>query len=987
MSIRHLRDAFCVFCILLTSSFVFAQQNCYNSSDLTNEIFIFDLATGSISETITIPSNVEATGYNLGGDTIWLLDEDELYFIDLNATSPSAQAVLTSTGVDDDGLDGPYGDGIQFNDFDGIAVDTNGIIYAGNVSKSSHAIIAISPITGKVIPGFFDGDDYLPVFNNDDVRIDGLGFDPITNELYAILNTGDGDVGSDTLYKVNLTDGSTTFVSDFDVADVEGMTFDDLGQMYIVTGNTSLPTTDQDKIWRVDINSGELTELYSLSGEDNESCSCLKNAASSRIEISGYVFWDQDNSTTRNYADTGHNDYTVYLYHDLNSNGTFQIGVDTLIDSVLTNINGFYYFRIRHDAAQPNYLTISSTDDLPVGSVFTTDNIESASFTSHRQVITNLNFGYNSDVNVITGYVFEDKNVDTIFNAAVEIGTAPVKVYLFNDINSNGILNIGTDVLLDSVVTNNDGSYAITRSYVGGTDRYLITTNSVDIPSGDTLTTDNLESAIFLSSGNLDAANNFGHNSSTGPIPNTITGIAYGDIDEDAILDPEEARLLGVLVNLYKDVNNNGVIEANEPLIDSENTNGSGFYEFKVDYTSYTDSLTKKITNSHNDGEQNGSTMSRSSSDLDFGSEKVGLRFINLDIPVGAIILEAYVTVTARDNGSGGTHTSTIQGEVSSYPYPFASFDNNISNRKLTDSSTVWNIPNFVAGVSVTTPDISTVIQNIIDSSDWISGNNLVLTFNDDAGGRSAKSFDHTDGATEGPSLFIRYQNVSNTFSYIAKVDSTTGPSGSHLTTTETETAAFTSGGNIDSNNNFGFWGGSTPVPVTFLNINGHHVAPNNLITWSTATEISNSHFEIERLSSVGIFEKIGRVEGNGTSNHIIEYSFLDTDKASSLSYYRIKQVDYSGRFEYSDIVTIKLSELSETVSLYPNPARNIVHISTGENESILLLDGNGKLLNEYSTDQSGTLNINTSELPNGVYLVQLRNAHSLITKRLIITH
>ena len=989
---NYLRGTF-LYVILLVVFSIQAQQPCYNVSDGNDELYIFELSTGTISSTISVPADIEASTYSLNGDTIWLLNTEHLYYIDLNAGTPAAVEVLSNVGIDDDGLDGPFGDNIQFNDYDGMTTDSSGVLLAGNVDKSALGIVAISKTTGKVIPNYFNGDDYLPIFNHEDVRTDGMAVDPLTNELYIILNTGDGVLGSDSLYKIDMSSGARTYVGNFDIADVEGMAFSNIGQLYVVTGGASTTTSHHDKLWSVDLNSGEITEVRALSGTDNESCDCVKYDTSGINELSGYVYWDSDNSATFSGQDTGHIGYKVYLYRDVNNNQTYESSTDTIMDSLLTNKNGFYNFRIPYYGSASNYLVISNASDLPSGSVYTTDNIETASFTAYRQVRTNLNFGYNDGSNIICGTVFRDGNANAIYNPATESGTSFIKVYLYTDTNADGILTIGTDALIDSVLTSSDGYYQFNRTYTSGTDSFLITINTNDLPGADTLTTNTFQSAIFTSAGNLDADNDFGHVNSAGPIPNLISGYAYGDADQDAIFDGGEAALANVSIDLYRDFNRNGTIDANDLILDQKLTNGAGFYEFPVDYTSFTDSFTRIIDHSYNDAEQNGAAMTRSSDDLDLGAEKVGLRFKNINIPANANILEAYIIFTARDNGSGGTHQTTIRGELNATPFNFNSFDNNISNRTTTTASVLWNIPNFSAGNAYNTPDITALIQEIVDSTAWLSGGNLALILDDDAGGRSAKSRDHADGATEGPQLYIKYETSPSTVAYITKVDSTTGPSGSHLTTPETQTSLFSSGGNVDPNNNFGFYGGATPLPVSFLYINGTHVKPNNIIDWATASEIDNSHFEIEKATESGHFETIGTVEGNGNSNSIRKYQFIDQYVSGDVSHYRIKQIDYSGKYDYTPIITI-FHKTEKDFSVYPNPAQNVLNISfnsalKSKRDVFVSIYGlDGQLIKEYEApNRASTISIATNGLSNGLYYVKVSSEGINLSKRILIQH
>ncbi|TAH04678.1 MAG: hypothetical protein EAZ15_00770 [Sphingobacteriales bacterium] len=114
---------------------------------------------------------------------------------------------------------------------------------------------------------------------------------------------------------------------------------------------------------------------------------------------------------------------------------------------------------------------------------------------------------------------------------------------------------------------------------------------------------------------------------------------------------------------------------------------------------------------------------------------------------------------------------------------------------------------------------------------------------------------------------------------------------------------------------------GTLPVKITaFTALYGDNKVRLN---WNTASEINNQGFDIERSTDGLIFSKIAYVKGNGTTNVPHNYSFNDANLISQTQYlyYRLKQVDNNGEFEYSNIVSVKIPQLNNaTFSIYPNP-------------------------------------------------------------------
>ena len=155
--------------------------------------------------------------------------------------------------------------------------------------------------------------------------------------------------------------------------------------------------------------------------------------------------------------------------------------------------------------------------------------------------------------------------------------------------------------------------------------------------------------------------------------------------------------------------------------------------------------------------ETSGGSVNTGSVDLDIGTTSwSGMRFRNITIPRYATITKA--TITFKSRGSwGSTSRTTFYGEATGTPATFSASYYNLSSRSRTTASVSWNpIPSWSNGVSYTSPDLSTIIQEIVDRSDWASGNRLVLLCNNPSTGqRSASTYD--DSSTSAPLLYIEY--------------------------------------------------------------------------------------------------------------------------------------------------------------------------------------------------------------------------------------
>ncbi len=184
-------------------------------------------------------------------------------------------------------------------------------------------------------------------------------------------------------------------------------------------------------------------------------------------------------------------------------------------------------------------------------------------------------------------------------------------------------------------------------------------------------------------------------------------------------------------------------------------------------------------------------------------------------------------------------------------------------------------------------------------------------------------------------------------------------------------------------------------LPVEFASIKIETVEKKHKIMWSTASEINNKGFVVERSMDGSKFEEIGWIEGEGNSFSIKEYSFVD-DKAKSniLYYYRLKQMDFDGNYEYSDIVSAKYED-KNALSLgdfAPNPARAIatldVNIGVESNAQVILFDQLGnEILNKTQTLFAGsnTLNIELNDVPPATYFAKVIIGNEINYKRLVV--
>jgi len=176
-------------------------------------------------------------------------------------------------------------------------------------------------------------------------------------------------------------------------------------------------------------------------------------------------------------------------------------------------------------------------------------------------------------------------------------------------------------------------------------------------------------------------------------------------------------------------------------------------------------------------------------------------------------------------------------------------------------------------------------------------------------------------------------------------------------------------------------------LPIELLDFTAKPCNNNVCLNWKTATETNNKMFTLEKTKNAVNYDFVATVDGAGNSTTIREYSNVDYAPYEGISYYRLKQTDYDGKFTYSSLIMVDFTHaatLEFGMDVYPNP-------STGENISLAVNASKGKEIlvvvydvagresyskvfiseqdskNVFALDPSG-------KLAAGIYFVQIQN-------------
>jgi len=183
-----------------------------------------------------------------------------------------------------------------------------------------------------------------------------------------------------------------------------------------------------------------------------------------------------------------------------------------------------------------------------------------------------------------------------------------------------------------------------------------------------------------------------------------------------------------------------------------------------------------------------------------------------------------------------------------------------------------------------------------------------------------------------------------------------------------------------------GFATGSV-LPVEFVAFNIRKEANQVIIQWTTASEINNDYFTVERSGDGVNFIAIGTVKGNGTTNTIHNYTFVDQEPLQSKSYYRVRQTDYDKKFDFSRTKMLAGNQVGSRVSFFPNPAVDIinVHLPQASEATIQVIDVMGMVQKTMITSEESYVKIDISNLKRGMYILSIDTNGKKESKRVLI--
>ncbi|MFT3979563.1 MAG: zinc-dependent metalloprotease [Ferruginibacter sp.] len=181
-------------------------------------------------------------------------------------------------------------------------------------------------------------------------------------------------------------------------------------------------------------------------------------------------------------------------------------------------------------------------------------------------------------------------------------------------------------------------------------------------------------------------------------------------------------------------------------------------------------------------------------------------------------------------------------------------------------------------------------------------------------------------------------------------------------------------------------------LPINLLTFEARPNGKNILLNWSTATEINNKGFVIERSTDGTRFESIGWVDGAINSSRTINYTYSDNFvQPDQLYYYRLRQTDLDGRETLSEIRSAKIKgDKALQLTISPNPAKGQLRVFTAGGSvtsDISLLDAKGRLVRSWRKVNASAAPylLDISNIADGVYMIKVASGDTIVTEKLVI--
>jgi len=173
-------------------------------------------------------------------------------------------------------------------------------------------------------------------------------------------------------------------------------------------------------------------------------------------------------------------------------------------------------------------------------------------------------------------------------------------------------------------------------------------------------------------------------------------------------------------------------------------------------------------------------------------------------------------------------------------------------------------------------------------------------------------------------------------------------------------------------------------LPIELTYFSSRHDASQVYLEWETSSELNSAGQYVEKSQNGRDWEDIAWIEGSGTTQDLHDYHFKDRMPYDGINYYRLKQVDYDGKVEYSHVISEYFTRKGQAgVQMYPNPVKDLLFIQhqLQDQAKVTIFDVYGKLVLSVGLNHA----VDVSNLPEGVYYVKVYDEFEVLPTQVIV--
>jgi hypothetical protein len=244
------------------------------------------------------------------------------------------------------------------------------------------------------------------------------------------------------------------------------------------------------------------------------------------------------------------------------------------------------------------------------------------------------------------------------------------------------------------------------------------------------------------------------------------------------------------------------------------------------------------------------------------------------------------------------------------------------------------------------------------------------------------------EGSTDFDGVLEVFKGNCGSLTYLTCSD-TSQKGGSEIITvnalagTNYKVRLYSFGANLSDQGSFTIVATGSALPISLIDFKGEHVKNNNILSWSTASELNNKGFQVEYSFNGKNFKSLGFVnskQNGGNSSSVLKYQFTDSRNTGGDVYYRLAQIDKDGQISFSKVILVKGEKINSLSlsAIYPNPAKDklsfIVSSPDNNNINIVITDLAGKTVRRqaFSVVNGGNnIDLDISSLSAGTYLLK----------------